>query len=725
MLRRDAFLQGCIGAASLVLLVTSASAARTPFHYVSPVPGARMVPARHGIALRQGAAFDPASLAAGSVRATGAVSGAHPGRLHLSADGRTLFFDPDIPWTAGERVHVDVAPGLRTRAGEQPGFAFDFDVSVAPSPGHTIDPLATMMGPLGPAAPTRSLARAPRIATEAGPCDAGLAGVPPVGVAPHGTKPGEAWFLAPWSQVDMAQASLEIVDDFGQPIYLRSFPGEWLPTDLKVQPDGRLSYWLNVASQFYWMDSTYAVVDSIRSVMGYYIDVHDMQWLANGHLLFFCGDPEPVGMDTVVAGGDPDAIVLGLVVFELDENRDPVFEWRSWDHFQITDGSVSPASTLTGPYVDYVHCNSVDLTPDSAIVISSRHMNEVTKIDRETGDIVWRMGLNAVNNQFSFPNDTRGFSHQHDARVLPNGHLTLFDNGNFLVPAYSRALEFEIDDTNHVATVVWEYRHVPDVVSGFMGNVQRHADGSTTIGWGGNFSGPKATDVAADGSVTAEITMSNEQVNYRTFRFPWTTPWIEPDSSALTLVAATIGQSATQGFTVVNREDRPFTITCLRSTHPQFVAALVDSTLPLTLAPGESCAVTVTFTADSPDTLAARLYVQMVTDLELVARSVNLTGYPADVAAVGPDGGPVLALSAAPNPVRGDAAIHYALPGPGPARLEVFDVRGARVAVLEDGPQAAGAHAVTWRTAGRAAGLYWVRLRTPGAERVRAVVVTH
>ena len=38
------------------------------------------------------------------------------------------------------------------------------------------------------------------------------------------------------------------------------------------------------------------------------------------------------------------------------------------------------------------------------LMISSRHLNEITKISRTTGDIIWRFG--GKNNQFTFVNDT-------------------------------------------------------------------------------------------------------------------------------------------------------------------------------------------------------------------------------------------------------------------------------------------------------------------------------
>ena len=40
-------------------------------------------------------------------------------------------------------------------------------------------------------------------------------------------------------------------------------------------------------------------------------------------------------MDTVVIGGDPNATVEGLIIQELDQNQNLLFQWRSWDHFHV------------------------------------------------------------------------------------------------------------------------------------------------------------------------------------------------------------------------------------------------------------------------------------------------------------------------------------------------------------------------------------------------------
>ena len=132
--------------------------------------------------------------------------------------------------------------------------------------------------------------------------------------------------------------------------------------------------------------------------------------LPNGHAFVLGDDFQTVRMDSIVEGGDSSAIVEGIIVQEID----------------------------------------------GTLLLSSRHLDEIMKIDRQTGDIIWRWG--GKNNEFTFVDDTRGFSHQHAVRRIPNGDVTLFDNGNFHSPPFSRALEYRLDELGKTATLVWEYR---------------------------------------------------------------------------------------------------------------------------------------------------------------------------------------------------------------------------------------------------------------------------
>lgn len=81
-----------------------------------------------------------------------------------------------------------------------------------------------------------------------------------------------------------------------------------------------------------------------------------------------------------------------------------------------------------------------------------------------------------------------------------------------------------------------------------------------------------------------------------------------------------------------------------------------------------------------------------------------------------------------PNPFNPETEIRFEMAGDGRLRLEVFDVSGRRVAMLEDGVRRAGAHQVVWcgrDDAGRTvpSGAYYVRLETDRGRDTRKVML--
>jgi hypothetical protein len=247
-------------------------------------------------------------------------------------------------------------------------------------------------------------------------------------------------------------------------------------------------------------------------------------------------DPELVDLSPIKMGLGF-GIAIGLIVQELDQDKQVVFQWRSWDHFLITD---EIARTSFGGGLDYVHGNSIDADADGNLLLSCRSMNELTKISRTTGEMLWRMG--GKNNQFTFVDDPFFFTHQHAARWLPNGHIVLFDNGNFRLPLFSRAVEYAVDQTQKIATLVWQYRLTPDVFGPALGYVQRFSNGNTLIGWGATT--PTLTEVAPDGSIVSELSFDPGVFSYRAFRFEW--PPVK--AARITFQPSTVRKGSTGGF---------------------------------------------------------------------------------------------------------------------------------------------------------------------------------
>lgn len=76
-----------------------------------------------------------------------------------------------------------------------------------------------------------------------------------------------------------------------------------------------------------------------------------------------------------------------------------------------------------------------------------------------------------------------------------------------------------------------------------------------------------------------------------------------------------------------------------------------------------------------------------------------------------------------PNPFQSETRIRFGLPESGPARLEVFDVVGRRVAVLADATLAAGYHTVAWDANGAANGVYVYRLTAGPVVEIRRLTL--
>jgi len=141
---------------------------------------------------------------------------------------------------------------------------------------------------------------------------------------------------------------------------------------------------------------------------------------------------------------------------------------------------------FAGTVEDWTHTNSLDVLPNGDILVSNRHLNQLIAIKPDFSGIDWRLG--GQGSDFAFPNPADQFYHQHYARMLPNGDILLFDNGNTRPDneggEYSRAEELKLDFNTMQATKVWEYRNTPDIFSSAVGSTIRLDNGDTVVDFG-------------------------------------------------------------------------------------------------------------------------------------------------------------------------------------------------------------------------------------------------
>ena len=317
-----------------------------------------------------------------------------------------------------------------------------------------------------------------------------------------------------------------IMDGSGLVVYYRRFPANMNTGDFKMQASGLISYYAK--ARFYITDSTFTIVDSAYCQNGVLQDAHDMQLLPNGHYLLLGNENITTDLSAYPwfgnngSPGSSGATVSSGIIQELDAAKNVVFEWHAADHYDFADVD---ETYLNDPNnVDWTHLNAVEVDYDGNLLLSVRHFNEITKIDRNTGQIIWRLG--GKKNQFSFPNDPAGFIAQHDARRIANGNITLFDNGrNGMTPHPAAAKEYLLDENALSAELVWKYEEGADIISRAMGNVVRREDGKTLIDYGMLNKGNTLFNVVSpDGEKYFEVQFADTLVSYRSFYYaslPW------------------------------------------------------------------------------------------------------------------------------------------------------------------------------------------------------------
>jgi hypothetical protein len=245
-------------------------------------------------------------------------------------------------------------------------------------------------------------------------------------------------------------------------------------------------------------------------------DNHELRLLPDGGALIMSINQAPA--DLSPWGGRCDGTAAGNVLQRLTSDGQLAFAWNAFDHLSITatDPLILRNIGPDGGYLDFTHGNAIDQTQQGNYLLSLRHLSQVIEVDRNTGEIRWKLG--GVDSDFRFVDDPlNGFSLQHGVRELPNGNLILFDNGSGHQPPISRAVEYRLDLSARTATQVWQYVADPPLFASAMGFAQRLSDGNTLVTYGVL---PVVRLVAPSGTLLWELRGPTGSGIYRAFRIP-------------------------------------------------------------------------------------------------------------------------------------------------------------------------------------------------------------
>lgn len=236
---------------------------------------------------------------------------------------------------------------------------------------------------------------------------------------------------------------------------------------------------------------------------------HDMRKLPNGNNLVMTAETRELnGFDYPV---------IDNAVEEVDADGKVVWQWKAGDHLdEMGFSDVAMRSLKDSKDPDFLHLNTATpvgpnhwfdegderFAPDN-ILVNSRNANVMFIIDRDTGEIVWRIGPDfpalQLTGKLGRPIDqTVG---AHDAHFIPKGlpgagNLLLFDNqGNAGFPPskqgfFSSSRVIEVDPATD--KIVWQYtgnmsgRSSWTFYSSFISSARRLPNGNTLIDEGQN-----------------------------------------------------------------------------------------------------------------------------------------------------------------------------------------------------------------------------------------------
>jgi hypothetical protein len=467
---------------------------------VSPLPGSRDASPQTQVSFL---GVPASELTVQSV--VGTRTGAHSGRLRAYSQGDGASFVPSRPFAEGERVTVRAR--VRIDGSERPlldefAVADEDTISSTPAAVHA-----------GSSAEEQSFHSRPDLR-------------PPVLTVTADSPAVQAGdeFVAPYA--GPGQAGPMIVEPDGALVWFKPLPTYTSATNLRVQQyEGKpvLTWWQGDISvhgfgrgEDFIYDDTYTEVAHVQAGNGDEADLHEFQLTPQGTALITAYNP--IVCDVASVGGPAYGAVTDGVFQEIDVKTGLVmYEWTTLDHVGLSESYESAATSSTRYPFDFFHINSINVDRDGSLLVSGRNTWTVYRIEPQSGRIAWRLG--GKHSSFAEAPGART-AWQHDPRELPDGTISIFDNGAApTVHSQSRGIVVSIDPQARTATLEAELTHTPGLLAESQGNVQALENGDWFVGWGqlADFS-----EFSPQGALLFDAHFPQQVQSYRDFRFQWT-----------------------------------------------------------------------------------------------------------------------------------------------------------------------------------------------------------
>jgi hypothetical protein len=264
-------------------------------------------------------------------------------------------------------------------------------------------------------------------------------------------------------------------------------------------------------------DTSYHVIARIRARgSGVRTDLHEFRITGRNTALLLGW--RVVDRDLRRYGGIRNSAVIDNFVQEIDIRTGRLLlNFSAMRRISPRESYVRPPKTAGG--WDAYHLNSITEDSDGNLLVTSRHMSAVYKINRRTGQVMWKLGPRGGNFKLS---DSARFHYPHDAQREADGTITIFDNeaGPATTNHASRALRLRVDSKRHTVSLIRAFGHpAGNVSSTSQGNVSELANKNVFVGWGIS---PWWSEYAPDGRILFAAHFKNPwSQSYRAFKADW------------------------------------------------------------------------------------------------------------------------------------------------------------------------------------------------------------
>lgn len=213
------------------------------------------------------------------------------------------------------------------------------------------------------------------------------------------------------------------------------------------------------------------------------LDTHDLQLLPNGDYLGI--ERVPGTADLSSWGLSSQAPIIDDDIVELTPSGQVVWSWSAAGHIDVATENAN----WHDQYPEVIHMNSIQYDGDGGIIFSARHLDAVYRVDMATGAITWKLAGTPTPESLTIASSPypTNFSGQHDARLLPNGEVTVQDDGTRAnLPRAVRAVVFKINTTKMTAKLVQQVTDPRSTPAGCCGSAIRLPDSHWVVSWGSN-----------------------------------------------------------------------------------------------------------------------------------------------------------------------------------------------------------------------------------------------